>query len=60
MDAFFCLINVITVFQVLYLTFDCQFKEQSMALDKIETTQRKEKEKTRVTTQLALEIRKDN
>lgn len=38
MDAFFCLINRITIFQVLYLAFDCQFKEQSMALDKIKTT----------------------
>lgn len=38
MDAFFCLLNTITIFQVLYLAFDRQFKEQSMALDKIKTT----------------------
>lgn len=38
MDAFFCLINTITIFQVLYLTLDCRFKEQSMALDKIKAT----------------------
>ena len=38
MDVFYCLINTITIFRVLYLAFDCQFEEQSMALDEIETT----------------------